>query len=474
MPHTRATSVASRADSRNSRKPHQLDIQHVDEPQRSKSFVNLVQSPIAESASSPKFFDAELEVIETHNAGPDQPADQPADQRMSTPTSHVSTITPIATPKRSDDDWITNYSTPTLRKSGKNFSRPTIVQKPNSPPRLEMPIEQEEHFERLDLGIPPELISVGHVSVYAEATSPESSQARKTMIQSSYGIIQDTQLQRLPTSERQEQQASFSQRRHPTQQPQQYGQKPQVSQNIPFQAQIYDTPKQPNDHTKSTQDPYKIPYPKFSPRETISAERPIVRNPSWGYYQRRIDHQQPMLSQQQDHFPPQQVQPSHPHIQENPETFAPRQPEEVQEYERRQAYQQLSANDPSQHFSAQGNSRIANQVAGNSISPKSPTVGRITYTRVVTPVMNDSQQIFEQTSPMVSPSISPTRSPMISPVRNHSRHVDIFDQILPNAVKISSSETELPRQPEPAVTKKEKRKSRNVFRRLKKGSSIIS
>src|SRR5262249_41638051 len=146
-----------------------------------------------------------------------------ADQRMSTPISHVSTITPTAnaaTPKRTDDEWFASYSSPTPRKGGKNFSRPTIVQEPNPPP-LKLSIEEDVHFERLDLELPPEMISVGHVPTRAGIQSPERSQARKVNAQSSYGMTRDTQIQR-PTNERQ------------AQQPQQYGQMSQISQNTPI------------------------------------------------------------------------------------------------------------------------------------------------------------------------------------------------------------------------------------------------
>src|SRR5215469_4098916 len=326
-PHTRATSVASRADSPKSRKPLQTDMQHIDEAQRSKSPVHVLPSPILENASSPKVFDAELEAIKTHHGAPDRLADQ----RMSTPISHVSTITPTAntaTPKRTDDECFASYSSPTPRKGGKNFSRPTIVQEP-IPSRLELPIEQDDYFEGLDLDIPPELISVGHVSTRAGIQSPERSQARKANTQSSYGITRDTQIQR-PTNERQ------------AQQPQQYGQMSQFSQNTPI---AYNTPIQPHTQTKPRQDQYHIPYPPFSPRDTLLAERQTLQNPYPSYSQARISHQQPLQSQQHYYIPPQSVNRQ---IQEYPEAFALRQFENDLEYERKQAYQQLSANDLSQ------------------------------------------------------------------------------------------------------------------------------
>lgn len=418
----------------------------MDEPQRSKSPVHVFPSPIPES-TSPKVFDAELEAVKSYNVA----SDRLADQRMSTPISHISTITPTAnspTPKRSDEEWFMGYSsqhsTPTPRRGGKNFSRPTFIQDPN-PPRLELPIEQDGHFERLALEIPPELISVGHVST------------------------RDAQIQRPPINDRQSQQSR---------QPQQFGQTPQFSQNNPIQYQAYNTPRPPHTHTKPRQESYEIPYPQFSPRDTISTEQPTLRGPHSNYSQRRISHQQPMQSQQHDYIPLQSIQASH------------RQLEDDLEHERKLTYRQLSANDPYQHemqsFETQGNSQIAYQDAApipmtskHTSRMKSPTIRPITYTQGVTPVVSDSQR-FETTSPTASllisptriPMTSPARSPVINPVRDHSRLVGIFGRVSSNTQeKNLPPRTESPQQSQSINNKNEdKRKSRSILKRGKKGS----
>jgi hypothetical protein len=384
-----------------------MDMQHMDEPQRSKSPVHVFPFPIPESAS-PKVFDAEL--------------DRLADQPMSTTISYVSTITPTAnapTPKRSDDEWFVSHpsqhSTPTPRKGGKNFSRPAIIRDPN-PSHLELPIEQDKHFERFDFGITPELISSGHVSTYGPS----------------------------PINERQPQQS------------QQYGQKAQISSNTLIQAQAYNIPRAPHTDTKLRQEPYEIPHPQFSPYDTI----PTLRGPHPNYSQRRISYQQSMQSQQQTYIPPQSVQASHGQVEEYPETFDLRQLEDDLEYERKQTYRQLSANDPSQYVQLEKQSF---QAQGNS---QGSTIRQVVY-----PVVSGSKQL-ETTSPMTSPLMSPTRSPMMSPTRSPMMSPARSPVI--NPVMDHSGHVGLPSRTEtqqPVNNKKEdKRKSRTFLKRGKKDS----
>jgi hypothetical protein len=161
------------------------------------------------------------------------------------------------------------------------------------------------------------------------------------------------------------------------------------------------------------------------------------------------------------------VHPSHQQIQEYPETFSFRQPEDGLEYERKLAYQQLSANDPSQHekqyFPAQDNLSHIEEAPPIPMASKptsgikSPTIRPITYT-----------QQFETMSPMTSPMMSPARSPVINPVRDHSGHVGFFGRGLSNAKESLSSRTATPEQPQP-TDKKEKRKSRRLLKRGMKG-----
>lgn len=498
VPHTRATSVASRAESQMSPKTIQTDVQRMDEPSRAKSPLYLLPSPIPERVASPPTFDAQLEDVETtptqsmHQSSPMQPV-QPVRpvhtpiQRMSTPVSQTPAELPASeatTPKQSEE-WSSPYSfqrpasASTPRKNGTNFSRPTVVQELNSPPRLELPTEEEGNYVGLDLGIPAELISVGQNSSYPELKPKSPTQEPHS--QSQDQMVRDARQPRI-----------YNQRPH-SQQPLQQAPNHQTQQSSVSPMQSFSSPRLQPAKTRSSQPTNDIPFPTFSPRETSPLEHPAVRMPHSKQFSRRASHQQPMQTQQQDYFPSQQV------MQDYPVNYAQQQLQEDLEYERQQAYQQLSQNDPSyQQAQFQGQYSPHQAYSRNQIpnpppvplaskpasSMKSPTIGPITYTRVVTPNMNRPPQQYQATSPTTSPMLSPTRSPAINPLRNYTPPVGTLDQRPMMVQKTTPIVTVLnptpspgpeipPQQPAPVKgqRKEKEKKPRNILRKGGKRNS---
>lgn len=498
-PHTRATSVASKAESQMSPKTTSTDIQRIDEPSRAKSPGHLLPSPIPEQSAYPPAFDAEFEDIEdieitptqpmpqsspmqpVQHVQPVQPVQQPI-QRLLTPVSQLPAELPATevTPKQSEEEWLPNYgahratSASTPRKSGPNFSRPTALQELNYPPRLELPIAEEDNYIGLDLDIPAELISVGQNSAFPEI-KPKS-QARETRSQFQYQMPREAQ-----------QPQAYTQRPY-SQQPSQ--QAPQQSPMPPVQS--FSSPRLQPAKTKSSQPTNNIPFPTFSPRETSPQEHPAVRMPQSNHYPRRTSHQQSTQMPQQDYFPSQNV------MQDYTASYARLQLEQDLEYERQQAYEQLSQNDPSyqqaqfqgQYYESRNQPPNAPPVplASKPTSPmKSPTIGPISYTQVVTPGTNRQPQQYQATSPVTSPVFGPVRSPAINPIRTYSPPVGTPGQRPVLAQKSTPLVTVLqpatspgseipPQQPAPVKEqrKEKEKKPRNTLRkRAKRNSSAV-
>lgn len=509
-PHTRATSVASRPESQMSPKTIQEDPQGEGEPARGKSPLHLLASPIPELAAPTQAFDAQLEAMDitptqSINQSPPmqavnqapQPVELPA-ERMSTPVSQMLVAEPaleVATPKRLEEEWFPNYSmqpiqrpestsTSTPRKSGTNFSRPTVMQEPHSQPHLDLPMEKDEPLVALDFDIPAELISFGQDS--APEIVPQKSQPRETRAQSTFAPIQNSQYhQGIPQEVRQSQVRN--------QRP--FSQQPPVSP-----AQSYSSPKLQAVQVKPSQTTSNnIPFPTFSPRESMPEGRPTVRMPNSNQYQRRASHQQPMQTQyQQDYFPPQP-------IRETPETYAQQQLEEDLEYERQQAYQQLSRNDPYyQQQQVQGRDQYSPKINTRSQVPnappvplaskptsttKSPIMGPISYTQVVSPVVERPQQQYTyrgSTIPAPSPIMAPVRGPAftnpgtstppLGPVHQRPLLPQKTSPIVTVLNPTPSPMAEMPsNQPAPVQEQpqEKQRKPRKLLRKDKRNSSAV-
>jgi hypothetical protein len=199
-----------------------------------------------------------------------------------------------------------------------------------------------------------------------------------------------------------------------------------------------------------------------------------------------------MQMQQQDYFPSQNV------IQDYAASYAQLQLEEDLEYERQQAYQQLSQNDPSyQQAEFQGQYyKSSNQPPNAPPVPlaskptstmNSPSIGPISYTQVVAPVTNRQPQQYQATSPVTSPMFGPVRSPAIKPFRKYAPPIDTFDQRPMLAQKSTPLVTVLqpmpspgseipPQQPAPVKEqrKEKEKKARNTLRKgAKRNSSAV-
>jgi len=470
--HTRATSVSSNANSQKSPKTILADSRRFDEQVRAKSPTNLLPSPIREPTASTAAFDAPLEAMEAVSAQPlrqspplrhIQPAYsfQSSSQRLSTPVSQSSVLplsSEASTPKQVESARLPNHasqrpssSVSTPRKT--NFSRPTVVQEPNSPPRLEMRMEDDDDFGGLDFDIPSEFISFGQ-----DPARPETDQQPKTQPQSNFSPIQSKH-------------AQFPQAQNTVQRSQE--QIPQVPAG--YERKQSSIPPVKSDSTQVpasrqsqlVRNASGIPFPTFSPRETLPEDRPTVRIPHANYYQMRPGTQSPMqMQQQQDYFTSQQP------------------PLEAGSHSKRQqAYQQLSGENLQY---ARGQSRSY----APPVSATSPKMGPVTYTRVVSSAENYSTQEFGSISPMASPFGSPVLGPVthaapdvvrtLTPPTGPLSSRPLLPQKPVSAMTVPtpvrSHEPQIVSPPEPPVReqpKQKERKPRNFLRKAKKDPSAI-
>ena len=469
--HTRATSVSSNANSQKSPKTGWADSRRLEEQVRTKSPTNILPSPIRGPTASTPAFDAPLEAVEPVSTQPlpkspplrySQPAYsvQSPSQRLSTPGSQISALplsSEASTPKQAESTRLPNHvsqrpssSASTPRKT--NFSRPTVIQEPNSPPRLEMRMEEND-FGGLDFDIPSEFISFGQ-----DPVRPEPDQQQKTQTQSYFSATQPKH-------------AQFPQAQNTVQRSQE--QIPQVpagyerNQSSIASVKSYGTQVPASRQSQPIQKASGIPFPTFSPRETLREDLPAVRIPQVNYHQMRTGTQSPTKTQQQ------------------PDYFASQQPplEAGSHSRRQQAYQQLSGENPRY---ARGQS----QGYAPPVSVASPKVGPVAYTRVVSSAENYSTQDFGSISPLASPFGSPVLGPVthatpevvrtLTPPTGPLNSRPLLPQkpvaamTVPTPVR--SHESQIVSPPEPPLkgqAKPKERKQRNFLRKSKKDPSAI-